>query len=151
MSKVTVVLPSVAGVAGLLSALSAVTTTARPAAWAVARTPATSSSVKGKAVGSTMACTASSRSPSTWCSVTQRVADAAGRRLFDALGISMLAPAVAWAYQHRLGDIPLDAPLPWAALFIGQELAYYWGHRLSHRVHWLWPATRCTTHPRSFH
>lgn len=86
-----------------------------------------------------------------WRGAAASLADAAGRRLFDALGISMLAPAVAWAYQHRLGDIPLDAPLPWAALFIGQELAYYWGHRLSHRVHWLWPATRCTTHPRSFH
>ena len=86
-----------------------------------------------------------------WRGAAASLADAAGRRLLEALGISMLAPAVAWAHQHRLGDIPLDAPLTWAALFIAQELAYYWGHRLSHRVHWLWPATRCTTHPRSFH
>ncbi|HOY01742.1 sterol desaturase family protein [Zoogloea sp.] len=73
-----------------------------------------------------------------WRGAAASLADAAGRRLLEALGISMLAPAVAWAHQHRLGDIPLDAPLPWAALFIAQELAYYWGHRLSHRVHWFW-------------
>jgi sterol desaturase/sphingolipid hydroxylase (fatty acid hydroxylase superfamily) len=48
-------------------------------------------------------------------------------------------------YRHRLFDIPLDAAWSWGALFLGAELAYYWFHRASHRVRWLW-ATHAVHH-----
>jgi sterol desaturase/sphingolipid hydroxylase (fatty acid hydroxylase superfamily) len=48
-------------------------------------------------------------------------------------------------YQHRLFDIPLDTVWAWIALFLGTELAYYWFHRASHRVRWLW-ATHAVHH-----
>ena len=48
-------------------------------------------------------------------------------------------------YQHRLFDIPMDTAWAWAALFLGTEFAYYWFHRASHRVRWLW-ATHAVHH-----
>ncbi|GAB3385439.1 sterol desaturase family protein [Lysobacter fragariae] len=63
------------------------------------------------------------------------------------------ADAVAWAvvigvyylvYQHRLFDLPASA---WtiAALFVAQDFFYYWFHRASHRIRWLW-ASHVTHH-----
>lgn len=48
-------------------------------------------------------------------------------------------------YQVRLFDIPLNTVWSWAALFLGTEFAYYWFHRASHRVRWLW-ATHAVHH-----
>lgn len=63
------------------------------------------------------------------------------------------ADAVAWAvvigvyylvYAHRLFDIPTSA---WtiAGLFVAQDFLYYWFHRASHRIRWLW-ASHVTHH-----
>src|SRR5262249_306584 len=41
-------------------------------------------------------------------------------------------------YQHRLADIPLNSGWSWLALFVGVEFFYYWFHRASHRIRWLW-------------
>lgn len=48
-------------------------------------------------------------------------------------------------YQHRLFEIPMSSAWSWGALFLGTELAYYWFHRASHRVRWLW-ATHAVHH-----
>lgn len=48
-------------------------------------------------------------------------------------------------YQNRLFDIPLNTEWSWIALFIGVEFFYYWFHRASHRVRWLW-ATHSVHH-----
>jgi sterol desaturase/sphingolipid hydroxylase (fatty acid hydroxylase superfamily) len=48
-------------------------------------------------------------------------------------------------YRLRLFDIPMDTVWSWAALFLGTEFAYYWFHRASHRVRWLW-ATHAVHH-----
>lgn len=50
-----------------------------------------------------------------------------------------------WLYQHRLTDIPLDRAGSWVLLFIGTEFLYYWFHRASHRITWLW-ATHAVHH-----
>lgn len=50
-----------------------------------------------------------------------------------------------WLYEHRLFDIPLDRPWTILALFLGVEFCYYWFHRASHRVRWLW-ATHAVHH-----
>jgi sterol desaturase/sphingolipid hydroxylase (fatty acid hydroxylase superfamily) len=48
-------------------------------------------------------------------------------------------------YRHRLADIPLDNVWSWPLLFLGVEFCYYWFHRASHRVRWLW-ATHAVHH-----
>lgn len=50
-----------------------------------------------------------------------------------------------WLYEHRLFDITLDRPWTILALFLGVEFCYYWFHRASHRVRWLW-ATHAVHH-----
>ncbi len=63
------------------------------------------------------------------------------------------ADAVAWAlvigiyylvYQHRLFDLPTSA---WtiAGLFVAQDFFYYFFHRASHRIRWMW-ASHVTHH-----
>lgn len=41
-------------------------------------------------------------------------------------------------YDYRLFEMPLDRWWVWALLFLGVEFCYYWFHRASHRVRWLW-------------
>ncbi|RTL72836.1 MAG: sterol desaturase family protein [Hyphomicrobiales bacterium] len=41
-------------------------------------------------------------------------------------------------YTHRIFDIPMQTAWAWGALFLGVEFFYYWFHRASHRVRWLW-------------
>lgn len=48
-------------------------------------------------------------------------------------------------YQARLFDIPMTTVWAWGALFLATEFAYYWFHRASHRVRWLW-ATHAVHH-----
>jgi sterol desaturase/sphingolipid hydroxylase (fatty acid hydroxylase superfamily) len=43
-----------------------------------------------------------------------------------------------WIYRHRLFDIAVDGWRPLLGLFLGMEFLYYWFHRASHTVHWLW-------------
>jgi sterol desaturase/sphingolipid hydroxylase (fatty acid hydroxylase superfamily) len=80
-----------------------------------------------------------------WRAYAASVADAVGRRAIDALGLSLAAPAFAWAYEHRLTDIALTTPAAIAVLFFGQEFFYYWYHRAAHRVRWFW-ATHSVHH-----
>jgi sterol desaturase/sphingolipid hydroxylase (fatty acid hydroxylase superfamily) len=54
------------------------------------------------------------------------------------LPLSIAAPFVRFALDHRLATIELDGPLAIAALFIGQEFCYYWYHRAAHRIRWFW-------------
>jgi sterol desaturase/sphingolipid hydroxylase (fatty acid hydroxylase superfamily) len=54
------------------------------------------------------------------------------------LPLSIAAPAVAWAAQHRVATIALDGAAAIALLFVGQEFCYYWYHRGAHRVRWFW-------------
>ena len=44
-----------------------------------------------------------------------------------------------WCYQHgRVVTLPKGSPWEWVLAFLGVELAYYWWHRLSHEVNFLW-------------
>jgi sterol desaturase/sphingolipid hydroxylase (fatty acid hydroxylase superfamily) len=51
-------------------------------------------------------------------------------------GVILWATIAVW--RHRLFDIPMTAWWAWALIFLGDDLAYYWFHRLSHerRVWW---------------
>ncbi len=48
-------------------------------------------------------------------------------------------------YEYRMFDIPLNVVWSWIGLFLAVEFFYYWFHRASHRVRWLW-ATHSVHH-----
>jgi sterol desaturase/sphingolipid hydroxylase (fatty acid hydroxylase superfamily) len=80
-----------------------------------------------------------------WRAYFSSIADAVLRRLVDALGLSLAAPLVHWAWQHRLTTLALDSASALALLFVAQEFCYYWYHRTAHRVRWFW-ATHAVHH-----
>ena len=43
-----------------------------------------------------------------------------------------------WVWAHRLWTVPLGTASSIAALFVGQELCYYWFHRCSHHLRLFW-------------
>ncbi len=46
----------------------------------------------------------------------------------------------AWVYEHWHFITLTPAWLPWVVAFIGVDFFYYWWHRLSHEVNFLWAA-----------
>ena len=52
----------------------------------------------------------------------------------------LAAAAALYAYQHRLFDIPMTAVWAWVAIFLLEDLTYYWFHRLSHERRFWWAA-----------
>jgi sterol desaturase/sphingolipid hydroxylase (fatty acid hydroxylase superfamily) len=65
--------------------------------------------------------------------------------VYTLLPLGLADPVIAWAWTHRLATVPLDAFGAFVLLFLGQEFCYYWFHRCSHRVRWLW-ATHAVHH-----
>nr|WP_189770590.1 sterol desaturase family protein [Thalassotalea marina] len=57
----------------------------------------------------------------------------------DAVALLLLMPFFNWLHQFALLDIKLNW-LTLAFAFIAQDFLYYWFHRASHTVHWLWAA-----------
>jgi sterol desaturase/sphingolipid hydroxylase (fatty acid hydroxylase superfamily) len=80
-----------------------------------------------------------------WRAWGATLGDVIGRRVVEALGLSLAAPVVAWAHAHRVTTLPLDGATAFALLFVGQEFCYYWYHRAAHRVRWFW-ATHAVHH-----
>src|SRR5712671_1938331 len=50
--------------------------------------------------------------------------------------VGVLGASYLWLYQHRVWT--LQGPLAWAVAFVAVDFIYYWWHRLSHRVNFLW-------------
>ncbi len=85
-----------------------------------------------------------------WKGAFVSLAIAAGRRLTDFLPIALALPGAAWLYEHRLFEWKFTDPIAWLVLFFALEFAYYWFHRVSHRVRWFW-ATHAVHHsPNQF-
>ena len=70
---------------------------------------------------------------------------ALGQNLLRAVEAGILAMPFAFLYEHRLFDFAQTAPLALAGLFLGSEFLYYWQHRASHRIRWMW-ATHSVHH-----
>jgi sterol desaturase/sphingolipid hydroxylase (fatty acid hydroxylase superfamily) len=70
---------------------------------------------------------------------------ALGQNLLRAVEAGMLAIPFAFLYEHRLFDFAQTGPLALAGLFLGSEFLYYWQHRASHRIRWMW-ATHAVHH-----
>lgn len=79
------------------------------------------------------------------------------REMLASVGVSVLRlssklvrplavlPIIWYAWSYRLSTIPLNSAWAWAALFLGADFTYYWMHRCSHEVRWLW-ATHVVHH-----
>jgi sterol desaturase/sphingolipid hydroxylase (fatty acid hydroxylase superfamily) len=80
-----------------------------------------------------------------WKAFFATLGDYVGRVGVSMLGISLAAPVIALAHEHRIATLPLDSASAFALLFIGQEFCYYWYHRAAHRVRWFW-ATHAVHH-----
>lgn len=63
---------------------------------------------------------------------------ALGQSLVRGVEATALAVPFAYLYRHRLFDFEQTSILALLGLFIGSEFLYYWQHRASHRVRWLW-------------
>jgi sterol desaturase/sphingolipid hydroxylase (fatty acid hydroxylase superfamily) len=70
---------------------------------------------------------------------------ALGQNLLRPLEAGIVALPYAFAYQHRLLDFSSTTPLAIALLFVATEFIYYWHHRASHRIRWMW-ATHSVHH-----
>lgn len=70
---------------------------------------------------------------------------AIGNRIIRTLEAAFVAVPFFLAYEYRLFAIDLTSPLAWIALFFLVEFVYYWHHRASHTVRWLW-ATHSVHH-----
>jgi len=86
--------------------------------------------------------------PTDLRAVAASLADAAVRRTADVAGLATLAPLPALAFAHRLATLRMDSVAAWLGLYLLVELAYYWHHRLAHRVRWFW-ATHSVHHSSS--
>ncbi len=75
---------------------------------------------------------------------------AIGNRIIRTLEAGLVAVPFLLAYQYRLFDIDLASPLAWIALFLLVEFVYYWHHRASHTVRWLWASHSVHHSPTRF-
>lgn len=57
----------------------------------------------------------------------------------DAIALFFLMPFFYWLFEFRLFEIELDV-LSLFFAFLLQDFLYYWFHRASHHIHWLWAA-----------
>ena len=70
---------------------------------------------------------------------------AAGNLVFGVVNALGLAAVFSLAYRVAPIHWPLDDWRTWAVGFVAVEFAYYWFHRLSHEVRWMW-ATHSVHH-----
>jgi len=52
--------------------------------------------------------------------------------------VAALTAGYVWLYQHRLFTFREGSPWPWIIAFFAVDFVYYWWHRLSHEVNFLW-------------
>ncbi len=57
----------------------------------------------------------------------------------DAIALLVLMPVFYWLHNYRIFEIKLDFGTVMLA-FILQDFLYYWFHKASHYIHWLWAA-----------
>ena len=57
------------------------------------------------------------------------------------LGASLTVAGYFFIYEYaRVFDLPANSSYVWLACFLSVDIAYYWFHRLSHEINFLWAA-----------
>lgn len=70
---------------------------------------------------------------------------ALGHKLIAVFEAVLVAVPFAYTYAHRAFNIDTTTPLGLLLLFVAVEFVYYWHHRASHRIRWMW-ATHAVHH-----
>ena len=73
-----------------------------------------------------------------WKASAASLGVALGHRLSGLLFGGVLLAQFHWLQAHRLTTIPMDQWWGLALLFLTSEFVYYWEHRWSHEIRWLW-------------
>jgi sterol desaturase/sphingolipid hydroxylase (fatty acid hydroxylase superfamily) len=73
-----------------------------------------------------------------WKASACSLADLAGRQLLRFVPLAVIAPWMAWTWEHRLFTQSLDNVGSILLLFFSLEFFYYWYHRFSHTTRWFW-------------
>ena len=76
--------------------------------------------------------------PYSWVITGSNLVVAIGRLLTDAATKGLVVLVYLAAYEVRLFDIAMDRWQSWVGLFLAVEIAYYWLHRYSHEIRWMW-------------
>lgn len=63
----------------------------------------------------------------------------------------IVSPVAAYVWSHRIATVPLYTVWGLMLLFLGQEFAYYWMHRASHQVRWMWASHAVHHTPEHIH
>jgi sterol desaturase/sphingolipid hydroxylase (fatty acid hydroxylase superfamily) len=74
----------------------------------------------------------------SWANTGTNLVVAIGRLLTDALTKGAVVAVYLMAYEFRLLDIPMNRWQSWVTLFFAVEIVYYWLHRYSHEIRWMW-------------
>src|SRR4051794_8123631 len=76
--------------------------------------------------------------PYSWTVTGSNLVVAVGRLVTDAATKGLVVLVYLAAYEVRLFDISMNLWESWVALFFAVEVAYYWLHRYSHEIRWMW-------------
>ena len=63
----------------------------------------------------------------------------------------VVLPVALLAWSHRVADVPIGTWWGIGLLFLGEEFAYYWSHRLGHEIRWMWASHVVHHSPRQIH
>ncbi len=73
-----------------------------------------------------------------WRATVSNVVVALGRLATEGALAALVLAVYFAAYGLRPFDIPMDNWISWVALFFAVDFAYYWLHRMSHMIRWMW-------------
>ncbi len=76
--------------------------------------------------------------PYGWKVTASNLVVAIGRLATEAATKGLVVAVYVAAWQFRPFEIPLDRWESWVALFLLVDFAYYWLHRCSHEIRWMW-------------
>lgn len=76
--------------------------------------------------------------PYGWRVMASNLVVMAGRLASEALSKGAIVAAYVAVWHYRPFDIPMDRWESWVALFLLVDFAYYWLHRYSHEIRWMW-------------
>ncbi len=80
-----------------------------------------------------------------WRGARLSLAVALIQRIATAVSLLALVPLYGWLWDHRLITMPVTGIAGVLVALIAVEFAYYWMHRASHRIGWMW-ATHSVHH-----
>jgi sterol desaturase/sphingolipid hydroxylase (fatty acid hydroxylase superfamily) len=80
-----------------------------------------------------------------WREAGASLAVALAQRVGSGLGTLAVAPVALLVWDHRVTTLRVDGLVQFVVAFVAVEFAYYWMHRGSHRIAWMW-ATHSVHH-----